>query len=214
MAVGDVYQSQVFYHAHDRQFITSFFYRETVEDTGPWPTAGIGTAWGLAVAVPMQNILSDQAILGCIKTTRIIGDDTLSHVAYFNDAFGTGVTEAAPGSSAQRYILSGENHSRPNRGALIISGWAELGYEDGAWTPGAIAGAYQPFINAVMTDLVGGAPSTGEWEFGYMSRANATPGGPLVPYPGVFVRPSSMNLAPQPQTLRSRQTTYTASRSS
>jgi len=214
MAVNDVYKVDLYYHAHQRQFITSFYYREIVEETGPNPAAAINAAWAAAVASPFRELLSDEAILGCLKTNIIVGDPQAGNITYFADAVGIRPSEAVPANTPMRIVLGGTTQSRASRGALIISSFGELNYVNGAFTPTYISAAVEPFITAVQQDLDTPPPGTGEFEFGYMSRAPVVAGDPLLPYPGNFVKAESVRLSPQPQTLRSRQGTHTASRGS
>ena len=216
MAVGDVIQIRFFTHANQRQFINVFHYRETVEDTGPPNLAGINIAFGNTIAVGWDDFLSNESRVGCSIANQIVnvGPKRQPNTVYYVDAAGVGVSEAMPGNTAARVNIYGSNHGRPNRGALIISGLGEGSVVGNDLDPAFSALVQTNVIDNLIAGLNGAPPSTGEWEFGYMSRADVNPINPPVPWPGVFIKPTGYSISPAVQTLRSRQGTYTAVNSS
>lgn len=212
MAVGDVYQHQVYYHANQKQFITTFHYRETVEDTGPFPAEAITAAWGLEYDASWTTLMSNQGYLGCTITRRIVGGPGPVSISNSNNAVGDALGQAYPGNTGFRINLRGTKDSRPSTGGLIISGFPETGIDGNSLNAAYLAIVNVGIVDKLLVDLVGTAPSTGEWEFGFMSRAPVVLLDPPLAYPGVFVKPSQVAANPIPVTIRSRQGTYTGLR--
>lgn len=208
MAVGDVYKLDFYYHANQRQFITQFHYRETIEDTHPLVAASINAAWQIAILPKIRDFLSTETEVGAIKTRRIVGGKGPTSVGNFVDGYGLVGVDALVGNHGLRIQLAGSNHGRANRGAQVFSGCAEAETNGNVWSSDMLTTFVPPYLTALVTDLVGVAPSTGEWEFGYMSRAPLDPLDPPVAWPGVFIKPDSVSAQTIPQIIRSRQGTH------
>lgn len=212
MAVNDVYKVDFYSHAHDRQFITSFHYRETVEDIGPFPAAAINAAWQIAILPPLRGLLSTETYCGAIHTRRIVGGEGPTSRGYFVDGNGSRSGEAMPGNQALLVQLNGTHQGRPSRGKQYISGLSESDCDGNQWNGDLLNTEVFLYMDQLMQTLTGVAPSTGEWEFGYMARAGVLTTDPPLAWPGQFVRPVSLTGRNIPATIRSRQGTHQAAR--
>ena len=212
MAVNDVIRIQFHYHAFQKQFITTFHYRETVEDTGPPNLAGINLAFIPNINPALNGVFPNGVVYGCLKANEIItaGARRIPNVANFVDATGTASVDALPGNTPLRVNLYGPNQDRTARGGLLLSGLKEQNETSNGPDSNLQTALNNWFANNLSQDLVGAAPSTGQWEFGFMSRAGANPGDPLLPWPGNFVKAVNFSVAPFFQTLRSRRGSYTS----
>ena len=209
MALNDVYSVDLYTHAHDRQFVNTFAYRETTADTSGFPAAALAVEFGIKIVFPMKSIVSTEVNFGCIKVHKIVGDPGPTSVAYLVDEFGVTSGEALPGNIGLRLNLNGSKFGRSNRGALIIGGSPEDVIFNGKFSTFYLDGAVLTFITALTIPLDGDPPSTGTWTFGYMSRAPVITPGPLDPWPGDFIQPSSIGSSANPVVIRKRQTTHT-----
>lgn len=211
MAVNDVYSVDLYSHAHDKQFVNTFVYRESTEDTGPFPAAALAVEFGINLIPLLRPMLAPDVNIGCTKTHKFVGVAGPTSVAYFVDEFGMATGESLPGNIGLRINLNGSIHGRSSRGALIIGGTPEDEIITGKFNSGWLASTVTPFLDALQIPLVGTGPSTGFWRFGYMSRAPVVLPGPLVAWPGEFVEPDSLSANPLPVVIRRRQTTHTGS---
>lgn len=208
MAVGDVYQHRVYYHMTQRQYITTFHYRETVEETAGFPAEALAAAWAVQHDAGFRSIISSEGFLGGTITRRIVGGPGPVEIANANNAQGTPLGEAYPGNTGMRINLRGIHQGRSSTGALIISGFPETGIEGNTLNAAYLALVKTNLTDLLAVDLQATSPGTGEWEFGFMSRAPVTPPDPPIAWPGQFVKPLQIAANPIPVTIRSRQGTH------
>lgn len=211
MAVGDINRVQLYTHVHQKQFVNVLHYRETVEDTGDITLQGLTDAWATQFITDLKALYSNELTFGCVKANQIVSSGTrkLPGVTYFLNEIGGVVGRAMPGNTVARVNFFGQNQGRVNRGGLNIGGMYLEEEEVNGPSAGAQVVLTEGWIDQLQVDVVGGAPSTGEWEFGWMSRAAPDPVDPLLPWPGQFVVPTGYTVSPFFSTLRSRQGTFT-----
>lgn len=212
MAVNDVYAVQFFYHAYQRQFVTTLHFRETVEETAGNPAAQVNLAVNADIRPSFLDLLAANVILGCYKTRKIVGAPGPEWDSFLLDLNGTQAGQSLPGSSALRLNTGATVQGRPNRGAQIISGISEADVVNGVFTADLTTNRLGAYITALQGGLNTNPGGTGSWEFGYMSRAPVTAGDPLLTWPGQFVDPTVYYSTGIPVAIRSREGTHTARR--
>lgn len=211
MAVNDINRLELRYHCHQKQYINVLHYRETTEDTGDITLQGFTDAWAAIFIADLQQLSSNQCVFGCVKANQIVSAGTrkLPGVTYLLDKVGGKTGQPMPGNTVARINFFGQNQSRVNRGGLNIGGLRESDEEVNGPDAATIQDIQIYWVNNLKKTIVGGAPSNGEWDFGWMSRAGVDPVDPLLPWPGQFVVPTGYTVSPYFSTLRSRQGTYT-----
>jgi len=210
MAVNDLARVELHYNANEQPFVTVFTYRETVEQTGPDDMFGISIAFAAQILPAFQDLLSVGTRLGCVIARQIqqAGTRKIPATSYFVDTDGTVAGQAAPGNKPLIHNSRGVHQGRPSLGKLKISGYSVDSLVGKNVSP-AFTALWNTFAGDLGSDLVLGAPYTGEFEFGFMSRAGVLPADPPVAWPGTFVKPTTFSLSLEPGQLRRRQVRYT-----
>jgi len=211
MAIGDIGRLQFFTHANQRQFINTLHYREVEEETDAFPMQVLADAWSALFVPGLQALYSDQFTFGCVKANEIVSGPVRSNpgVTYYENLFGTKSSRALPGNTPARMNFFGTKFSRVIRGGMNISGLSQGDEEGNGPNAATVAQIETLWRDKLLQNVAAAGPATGEWEFGFMSRAAIVAGDPLEAWPGEFVPVDGITVSPFFSTLRSRQGTYT-----
>lgn len=214
MAVGDLYLARIVSHANDRVFLNVVAYKETTEDIGDDVCQALSSAIANSDWLSLRDHLAQDAVHGAVLVHKIQGAKQPSGATYYVDKTGLRVGGSVPGNIGIRVNQNGQHQGRSSRGAMIFGGFPETGLNLGEWSD-LIVDELQVLVDALNNnDVTTTAPNSGTFTMGFLSRAPAVAGEPLVAWPGTFVKPDSMTVARAPVTIRSRQTDYQAMRSS
>lgn len=211
MAVNDINRVELRYHCHQKQYINVLHYRETTEDTGDITLQGFCDSWAVQFIAGLKAMSSSDCVFGCIKANQIVSSGTrkLPGVVYFLNEVGDLAGNPMPGNTVARVNYFGQNQGRVNRGGLNVGGLRESDEEVNGPSAATNALIKAGWIDQLKIDIMGFFPSTGIWEFGWMSRAGVLTTDPPLAWPGQFVVPTGYTVSPYFSTLRSRQGTFT-----
>jgi hypothetical protein len=179
MAVGDIYQVQIFYNIGSELTMNVMHWKETVSSTDPIPAETVGkmihNLWTTHYAT---NLFSNEARVTLIQVRRIkptagIPSTLIIGTATYPTIQGTGAGDPLPSTSAALVSLYTDVFTKSGRGRVYLPGVASGTQNDGQILETPL-GLLDSFAQEFKADQVAVAGGTGEWHCVVFSRKLGT----------------------------------------
>ena len=179
MAVGDVYQTQVFYNIGSERTMNVIHWREVVTCTDPIPAQTVAemvynewfTRYGSLLFSDESNVVLITARR--IKPTAGVPATLIIGAAGFPAIVGTGVGSPVPSTSAALISLYTDLNTKNGRGRIYLPGVQSAAQNDGQLTAAQL-GELNAFADDLESDFVAVGGGTGEWHCTVYSRTLGT----------------------------------------
>lgn len=179
MAIGDIYQIQIYYNIGSERTMNVVHMRETQVCTDPLPAESVAQAVRSVWAVRINTIVfSDELSIPLIHARRIKPTagvpSTIILGTVANPAInGGGSAPPVPSTSCGLISLYTNLNTRNGRGRLYIPGIDRVQQNDGQLIAGALVD-WETFADDLEDEIVAVGPDTGAWRFAVYSRELGT----------------------------------------
>jgi hypothetical protein len=179
MAVGDVYQVQIFYNIGSELTMNVVHVKEVVTSTDDIPARSVGAMihnmWTTHIATTLFSNETSVVLIQVrrIKPTPGVPATLIVGSAAFPGIAGTGPGDPLPSTTAALISMYTDTHTRNARGRMYLPGLASGTQNDGQLLA-ATLGQLEAFAEDFEDDIVAVAGTTGTWHFVVYSRTLGT----------------------------------------